>query len=207
MKYGLYDENDNLIKTWKELTDLGLNIEKDFVDTNTYFSVDPSSGYSVFKENNLSGILVIPKPIKRIGCNSFRNSTLTGLVIPQNVKKIGKGAFAYNANLKTVLLYGGESTKIIESHAFRGCNELNTIIIGDNVKIDSTAFFDCQNIKAIFMEKDSFLINPDFIKAHDANLIKPIVYTLEKAESTFTTMDDINRLADVVYLIEHYEYK
>ena len=59
MKYGLYDENDNLIKTWKELTDLGLNIEKDFVDTNTYFSVDPSSGYSVFKENNVISSLVI----------------------------------------------------------------------------------------------------------------------------------------------------
>lgn len=106
---GLYDNYYNLIKTWEQLVALGLNLERDYSDNpndpNYYDKPESGSAKSVLDGNGLSGNLVVPSNLNKIGNNALRNSSVNGLTspsdnltpgkvnIPQNVS-VGNNAFS-----------------------------------------------------------------------------------------------------------------
>ena len=171
---GLYDENDNLIKSWDELVSLGLDVEKGYSNAyhSSYYKKYSSSGYSVFTKNNLSGKLVIPDSVTTIGSYAFCECTsLTSVTIPNSVTTIGDWAFAYCNSLTSITIpnsvtaigeraFGSctnltsitilNSVTIIGINAFAGCTSLTSVTIPSSViTIGGAAFYNCTSLTSI----------------------------------------------------------
>lgn len=95
--------------------------------------------------------ITIPKKVKTIGKNAFKNNIhLERVVISKNVKKIGKRAFYACNSLKEVKISG--SVKKIEKEAFQFCKKLTKIILGEGIKeIGNHAFADCKELKTVIL--------------------------------------------------------
>ena len=171
---GLYDENNNLIKSWDELVELGLDVEKGYsYDPSflSYYKNSSSSGYSIFTNNNLSGKLVIPNSVTSIGARAFAGCTsLTSVIIPDSVTNIGIHAFLNCTSLTSITIpnsvttfeqgtFSGcaftsieipDSVTTIGVSAFHGCTSLTSITIPDSVAtIGQSAFQNCYSLKSI----------------------------------------------------------
>ena len=163
---GLYDENDNLIKSWDELVALGLNIEKDYSNdtlrpSDSSYYKDLSSGYSVFTNNNLSGKLVIPSSVTTIGQSAFQNCTsLTSVTIPDSITTIGSRAFYNCTSLKSITI--PDSVTTIDIYTFYNCTSLKSITIPDSVTtIGANVFNKCTSLTSIEI--------PDSVTSIDAD--------------------------------------
>ncbi len=144
---GLYNENDNLIKSWDELVELGLNIEKNYYFDD--YKTEATSGYSIFKNNNLSGKLIIPASVTSIGQEAFYGcASLTQITIPNSVTYIDNTVFTDCTSLTSVTI--PDSVTSIGINAFRYCKSLESIIIPNSVTyIDAYAFKNCTSLKSI----------------------------------------------------------
>ena len=138
---GLYNENNELIMTWDELIELGLDIEKKYTSEN--YKTDPTSGYLVFKNNDLSGKLVIPDSITKIGDFVFREcKSLTAIIIGNKVTTIGNNAFDNCSSLESIDI--SDSVVEINFATFRNCELITSIIIPHSVtKIGDYGFYKC----------------------------------------------------------------
>ncbi len=143
---GLYDENNNLIKSWDELIELGLDVEKDYAYPD--YKTDPTSGYSVFANNNLSGNLILPDTITKIGDRTFRDCTLLeSVTLPDGVTSIGVQAFSSCESLNSITI--PDSVTSIGANAF-GYTSLESVIIPNSVtSMDKNAFYNCASLKSI----------------------------------------------------------
>ena len=144
---GLYDENDNLVKSWDELVELGLDIEKDY-GYSTY-NTEATSGYSVFTNNNLSGKLIIPNSITKIGNYAFRGCTsLTSVTVPNTVTSIGSNAFCQCTSLESITI--PDSITNIAGSAFENCGKITSVTIPDSVtSIGDYAFNNCKSLTQV----------------------------------------------------------
>ncbi len=148
---GLFDENNNLIKSWDELVELGLDIEKDYTNSSSdalYYKSNPSSGYSVFTNNNLSGKLIIPNSITNISNRAFRDcASLTSVTIPDSVTSIGAAAFDSCISLTSVTI--PNSVTNIGNSAFDSCTSLTSVTIPDSVTSIGIAAFYKTGLKSV----------------------------------------------------------
>lgn len=84
---------------------------------------------------------------------SFSDRDATDIVVPPvyqgvPVKRIGFGAFRGNENLRTIVL--PDSVEIIDSNAFRACKSLEKAVLSKQLRIiQSNAFSDCPNLRSI----------------------------------------------------------
>ena len=149
---GLFDENNNLIKSWDELVELGLDIEKDynyFSSASDFYKNVPSSGYSVFTNNNLSGKLIIPDTVTSIGLGAFFDCTsLESVTIPDSVTSIGDYAFRNCSSLTSINI--PNSVTKIDSCIFSGCTSLTSVTIPDSVtSISGGMFENCTSLESV----------------------------------------------------------
>ena len=154
---GLYDENDNLIKSWDKLEALGLLVEKDYTEED--YLTNDASGYSVFKNNNLSGKLVIPEGITKLGNNVFRNcDTLTAVTLPRSVEEIGLAAFADSDSLKSIDMSKLQMTSLgvfddagVETAGiFENCTALSSVKLPKKLeRIGLGLFWNCTSLTSI----------------------------------------------------------
>ena len=88
--YGLYTEDDELVVSWDDLVNVyGLDISKSCGATG-----GTGCGLTVLSTNNLTGILLIPPTVTKIGKCAFRASkNILGVYIPSSVVEIGAEAF------------------------------------------------------------------------------------------------------------------
>lgn len=111
LQVGLY-KNGVLLKTYEELQELGLDIEKDYSDDpndkDYYLNPDSGSAANVLDNNDLEGELVIPDNTAKIGDNALRDSqklqamsspsnghVQNGTVtVPNGIGSIGDNAFS-----------------------------------------------------------------------------------------------------------------
>ncbi len=123
----------NLFKGWTGLT-----------------SVDLGTGITVLPANAFDGLenLVEVKfgALTRIGNNAFRGIAVPELTVPETVTRIGASAFANNAALKKVT-YNAVDATAPDSYfaAFKGCDHLADVVIGDTVKVIPDQFLYCQD--------------------------------------------------------------
>ena len=156
---GLYDENNNLLISWENLTSteyesiihavydendcfLGemtsaiLNVDKNGVLSTAYDSFE-SENYSV---EYLKGKLVIDDSVTSIGDDAFVYcESLTTIIIPNSVTSIGNSAFEGCSSLKSIAI--PERVTSIGNYVFNGCSSLTSITIPSSVtSIGDSAF-------------------------------------------------------------------
>ena len=154
---GLYDARTNTqILSWDELVALGLDVEKDYsgYDTDeTYIHNDPSSGYSIFTNNNLEGKLVLPNGITKIGAHAFDECTnLYGIKLPNTVTLIGEYAFSACENVTSFKI--PSSVKKVGEFAF-AASGIETMVFPDTIEtLDGGQFFASSKIKNVTFPKD-----------------------------------------------------
>lgn len=119
-----------------------------------------ATGYSVFSGCNSLATINIEEGVQKIPNNTFRGvAGITHIILPASLKEISAGAFAGCISLQSITLYDSiitigisafqncvslttvnylvDSCLVMGSDifpVFQGCNQLNNIIIGSNVK-------------------------------------------------------------------------
>ncbi|MBR2296384.1 MAG: leucine-rich repeat protein [Clostridia bacterium] len=120
---------------------------------------------SVFKGCDSLTSVTMPNSVIEIGNYAFYGCTaLTSVTIPNSVTSIGSYAFydcpiktatipikaissISKSNLQTLVINGGDS---IENYAFRDCDSLTSVTIGNSVtSIGYEAFYDCTSLTSI----------------------------------------------------------
>ena len=165
---GLYDENDNLLISWEDLTStdyqsfthgvydkddifLGevtsaiLNVDENGVLTSAYDS-DKGEYYTA---EYLVGKLVIDDTVTSIGEYAFFYCTsLESIIIPNSVTSIGNLAFFGCTSLTSITI--PDSVTSIGDNAFSGCESLTSITIPSSVtSIGNWAFSGCTSLESI----------------------------------------------------------
>lgn len=164
---GLYDENDNLKKSWQQLLDENILTEsngilqvandKDALDgklvmSNTVTSISDNALKDCSKLTNV----VIPSSVTSIGKNAFETSGLKKASIKGNITNWGYGAFALCKNLEYAFF--SNDLKKIGSGAFVGCENLKKLNFPDGLEsIDNNAFIECMSLNEIILPES--LIN------------------------------------------------
>ncbi len=165
MKPGLYDEKNELVKTWDELIELGLNIEKSY--NSRSFKNLKSSANSVLKNFKFNGTLIIPEGIEKIGSYAFCFANISHVICPESLRFVNCRAFAnsyiekiefnqkshlsieFNAfadsHLKEINFK--ESSPSIGAMAFRDCIYLKNVYLNNLCYIDDYAFDNCCSLE------------------------------------------------------------
>jgi hypothetical protein len=109
--------------------------------------------------------------LRRIGCESFRNSNLEAITIPESVTHIETRAFAHPyvpefnkwGDLLEINLNSG--LKVIEPEAFAGSAVIDLTIPGTVESIGYAAFGDCRHLRTVYfeaVESELFIDNQAF---------------------------------------------
>jgi len=191
---GLYDEYNNLLKTWEELEEMGLNIEEDHTTSNTegtmYYLLNNDSTL----KSNAKKIIIAD--IQEIGNYAFQNcNTLTEIRLPETVTRLGKSAF-YNCNKLTEIILPKSITSIGEI-CFNTCKGLTSIIIPENLTtIGKDAFKACSNLNSITVS----LLNSKYDSRENCNaIIETETNTLILGCNTTTIVDSITKIGDYAF--------
>ncbi len=112
-----------------------------------------SSNTNLDLMDKVTGTIVIPQNVTKIGNGAFRDVTgLRSIVIPGTVKEIGEYAFSGNPTLENVVIE--EGVEKIGAFAFQACTALKSIKIADSVsEIGSTCFGNCTALAEINFPK------------------------------------------------------
>ena len=121
---GLYDANNNKIKSFDELVDLrAINLQSN----NAIYGSSHLDQY----ENGVK--LIIDNKVTKLTYGAFSGSTkLQEVVIGDGVTEISSGAFQDCTNLKNVII--GKNVKTISYSAFANCVSITDLDIPDNVE-------------------------------------------------------------------------
>ena len=146
---GLYDNNNNLIASWDDLTNIyGMDVSQDYNSFNYATNIN-SPCYIL---NNIPSLssgsnLVIDYGIKEIGIYAFYScSNIVSVTFPQSITDIRMSAFGNCTALERVIFE--EDTQINVLNGFDGCVSLTEIKMPSSVTyIDG--FYDCISLKNI----------------------------------------------------------
>ena len=148
---GLYDENNDMIASWEELTGTyNLNITTSWGSSGA--ESNSRSLYNILKNNSeLSGAktLVISNQINTIGAYAFNYTEgIDTIIIPEGeLKSIPKYAF-YGSSFKEIII--SESVERIEQYGFHYSKNLKNFTMPDSVTyVGKAAFSSCVSLESI----------------------------------------------------------
>ncbi len=122
-----FDENEKCRRCgeWKEYPDIKMTLNGNEYIVEKYY--DYIGGQEAFIPAKYHGL-----PVTEIGKEAFKGTNITNVQF-SNVKVIGPGAFAYCANLQSLVV--GEKVERISKGAFEFCQGLKTITLPDSLTI------------------------------------------------------------------------
>ena len=107
--------------------------------------------------------LTLPDSLGVIGGEAFVGSSIESIKIPKKVYYIGESAFE-NTVINSVEFDEGSKLETIDKSAFKGCNNLKSIVIPASVTtIGAYAFSGCTNLTSVTFEEGSKLETLDKI--------------------------------------------
>ncbi len=138
-----------------DITDSTIGLAYRLSDDGTYYictGIGMATG-----ENIIIGSKYNNLPIKEIDKEAFKVCSIKSIVIGDNVTNINDAAFFCCENLKTVIF--GENSKLenISYAAFNGCGSLESIVIPESVTIIGAQAFGGTSLKNITFEENSKL--------------------------------------------------
>lgn len=96
--------------------------------------------------------VIIPEGVKSIGAYAFANLTsLEEIVLPSTLEQIDYGAFYGCSSLETISFSGDNNLKIINQHAFEGCNITGELELASICVISDYAFAANKNLKGVIL--------------------------------------------------------
>ena len=125
------------------------------INFESYFKTNPLSTAShLFLNDEEIHDLVIPDGVKTITSHAFYYfSGLTSVKIPSSVTSIGTECFAYCLGIKAIEIGDNasqEAATVLGMRAFYKCDNLNSVILGNNiVEIGRNAFDGCKSLQSI----------------------------------------------------------
>ena len=125
------------------------------INFESYFKTNPLSTAShLFLNDEEIHDLIIPDGVKTITSHAFYYfSGLTSVKIPSSVTSIGTECFAYCLGIKTIEIGDNtsqEAATVLGGRAFYKCDNLNSVILGNNiVEIGRNAFDGCKSLQSI----------------------------------------------------------
>ncbi|UPS44059.1 leucine-rich repeat domain-containing protein [Prevotella sp. E15-22] len=115
--------------------------------------------HHAFFNSGLSGSLILPKNLIKIGKNAFRICYFESVVFQSNLETIGQEAFYNCRYLKKLTI---PKVKNIEASAFEYCRELKSVVINDGLEmIGEKAFYECRKINEVQIPKTLKSIGED----------------------------------------------
>lgn len=152
-----------------------------------------SIGELAFANNDTT--INFPENVTYIGEKAFSNTNLSGEIFIKNIE-IGRAAFAYTKVNKVSF---ADEIEIIEASLFRGCTELNQVLLPKNLKeIKEYAFADTISLKNIDFPRALRIIGDGaFEKSGLTSLTFEHVVTIKRNAFLFnnnlTTVNFLNR--------------
>ena len=152
----------------------------------------------VTDKNALSGSLVIPNTVTKIGDNAFEGCTkLTSVTMADNVTEIENNAFKGCSKLTNVTIGSGVTS--IKDRAFQNCTRLTSIIINSTSlnSIGWSAFENCTELTSLTIGKS--VVNINFISSY--NLPKINAVTVDPDNAIYCSLDNIVYTNDKKYIV------
>lgn len=119
--------------------------------------------------------LTLPDSLGFIGGEAFVGSSIESIKIPKKVYYIGESAFE-NTVINSVGFEEGSKLETINKSAFKGCNNLKSIVIPASVTtIGAYAFSGCANLTSVTFEEGSKLEKIEEWAFKGCNNLKSIV--------------------------------
>lgn len=173
-----------------------------------------SIGSSAFENCSKLQNIIIPDSTKTISENAFKNcSRLETLTFGRNLQSIGLSSFENCSNLSGKLIIP-ITVDSIGTNAFKNTN-IDTVVVGDGVRIMSGAFVSCAQLKYCYIGKS--VIN--MFKAFDLDTnISTVVFAAKNCENMrggdeisvfYHSRNNLRSLSvgDSVYAIPDYAFK
>ena len=115
--------------------------------------------HHAFFNSGLSGSLILPKNLIKIGKAAFRVCYFESVVFQSDLETIGQEAFYNCRYLENITI---PKVKNIEASAFENCPELKSVVIQDGLEmIGEKAFKECRKIKEVQIPKTLQSIGED----------------------------------------------
>lgn len=118
---------------------------------------DDLGGVNIVRYHGKGGKINIPqkiggKTVIQIDEHAFRGSAVTSVTIPGTVREIETHAFSGCDLLETLTI--AEGVKIIDGYAFSNCQRLGLVTLPDSIReINAGAFNDCPKLALTFKGK------------------------------------------------------
>ena len=157
VKFGLFDDNGNVIKSWDDIISEGYYEVVDGVLDDTDYQWREENGIRL---QDLYGNLIIPDDIGITAINGYTfNMTyddndigIKSIVIPDGVTTIGDSAFGWNNRLESVIMPDTvtEMATSSDGHTFYNTTKLKSVRLSNNLKnIPDQAFSGCTSLESI----------------------------------------------------------
>ena len=161
---GLFDLSGNQIYTWKQLEDMGMNIEQDFSSYSQKGSLS-----RILRDQAIGGNLIIPSTVSKIGKYQVAYTSINNVTIPASVKEIGDYTFWNCKSLKTANI----KSDILSYNMFSGCNNLKTVSLNGSISnIPASCFNNCSSLEQVVIAKPNDLTSIDTYAFYgDKNLL------------------------------------
>lgn len=124
---------------------------------------DDLGGVNIVRYHGAGGKVTIPqminkKTVVKIDEHAFRGSEVTNVTIPGTIREIETHAFTGCDKLETLTI--AEGVQIIDGYAFSNCRRLGLVTLPDSLReINAGAFNYCPNLQLTFRGKTYTAVN------------------------------------------------
>ena len=113
--------------------------------------------------------VILPDSIKYIGDNAFRESMeLKKINLPNSIIELGRNIFFNCESLEKLEI--PSSVEIISDSICGYCPNLKEIKINAKCKLPKHLLYGCNELKKVYITKESFTLSPDFIEMYKNKL-------------------------------------
>jgi len=121
--------------------------------------------------------ITFPEGLEAIGQSAFYASSLTTITIPDSVTSLGTNVFNNCQGLKSVRI--GKGLDTIAGSAFAYCYDLETLIMGSNIKTIEYGAFENTNVFTVYYDgtaEDTKLITVDNLNSANRKFVNAVFF-------------------------------
>lgn len=150
-----------------------------YYEDGLYYSVDDNGTKTVTDVADGVEYVVVPEGVHKINTKAFAyNDDIKVVVLPSSLTRIEAQAFLLCKNLESVYFTAGEDALVITNYAFHTCQRLDNIFLPKNVYTYTAAFYKCNrlfNVGIAYGASSDRLANRTFDQCSMLNYITYVI--------------------------------